>query len=88
MDEAHERSLNIDFILGIVKTLLRKRNDLKLIITSATIDTDKFSKAFDQAPVIEVSGRMYPVEVRYLPSNAPSSAPSDTTASRPLSNWR
>jgi ATP-dependent helicase HrpA len=72
VDEAHERSLNIDFILGIVKTLLHKRNDLKLIITSATIDTDKFSGAFDQAPVIEVSGRMYPVEVRYLPPNAPS----------------
>ena len=72
VDEAHERSLNIDFILGIVKTLLRKRKDLKLIITSATIDTDKFSKAFDNAPVIEVSGRMYPVEVRYLPPNAPS----------------
>ncbi|MBI5594353.1 MAG: ATP-dependent RNA helicase HrpA [Deltaproteobacteria bacterium] len=76
VDEAHERSLNIDFILGIVKTLLRKRNDLKLIITSATIDTDKFSKAFDHAPVIEVSGRMYPVEVRYLPPN-PSSDEND-----------
>lgn len=68
VDEAHERSLNIDFILGIIKTVLKKRNDLRLIITSATIDTDKFSKAFDDAPVIEVSGRMYPVEVRYLPS--------------------
>lgn len=65
VDEAHERSLNIDFILGIVQTLLRKRSDLKLIITSATIDTDKFSQAFGHAPVIEVSGRMYPVEVRY-----------------------
>ncbi|UCD88450.1 MAG: ATP-dependent RNA helicase HrpA, partial [Desulfobacterales bacterium] len=67
VDEAHERSLNIDFILGILKSLLKKRKDLKLIITSATIDTDKFSKAFDNAPVIEVSGRMYPVEVRYYP---------------------
>ena len=85
VDEAHERSLNIDFILGIVKTLLRKRNDLKLIITSATIDTDKFSKAFDHAPVIEVSGRMYPVEVRYLSPNAPSDADEEI---RPLSNWR
>ncbi len=66
VDEAHERSLNIDFILGIIKTILKKRHDLRLIITSATIDTDKFSKAFDDAPVIEVSGRMYPVEVRYL----------------------
>lgn len=66
VDEAHERSLNIDFLLGILKNLRRKRQDLKLIITSATIDTDKFSKAFDDAPVIEVSGRMYPVDVHYL----------------------
>jgi len=66
VDEAHERSLNIDFILGILQTLLRRRDDLKLIITSATIDTQKFSRAFDQAPIIEVSGRMYPVEVQYL----------------------
>ncbi len=69
VDEAHERSLNIDFILGILKSLLKQRKDLKLIITSATIDTDKFSKAFDNAPVIEVSGRMYPVEVRYYPGD-------------------
>ena len=67
VDEAHERSLNIDFILGILKTLLKTRKDLKIVITSATIDTEKFSKAFDNAPVIEVSGRMYPVEIRYLP---------------------
>lgn len=67
VDEAHERSLNIDFILGALKTLLKKRKDLKLVITSATIDTDKFSKAFDNAPIIEVSGRMFPVEMRYLP---------------------
>jgi len=66
VDEAHERSLNIDFILGILKTLLKQRKGLKLIITSATIDTEKFSRAFDNAPVIEVSGRMYPVEVRYF----------------------
>ena len=66
VDEAHERSLNIDFILGILKTLVKKRDDLKLIITSATIDTEKFSKAFGNAPVIEVSGRMYPVDVQYL----------------------
>jgi ATP-dependent helicase HrpA len=65
VDEAHERSLNIDFVLGILQTLLEKRAGLKLIITSATIDTEKFSKAFGGAPVIEVSGRMYPVEVRY-----------------------
>ena len=67
IDEAHERSLNIDFILGILKTLVRKRADLKLIITSATIDTEKFSRAFDNAPIIEVSGRTYPVELRYAP---------------------
>lgn len=66
VDEAHERSLNIDFILGILKNLLKKRRHLKLIITSATIDTEKFSKAFDHAPVIEVSGRMFPVDVRYV----------------------
>ncbi len=65
VDEAHERSLNIDFILGLLKMILRRRRDLKLIITSATIDTAKFSKAFDDAPVIEVSGRMYPVKVIY-----------------------
>ncbi|MBW2193050.1 MAG: ATP-dependent RNA helicase HrpA [Deltaproteobacteria bacterium] len=67
IDEAHERSLNIDFILGYLKTLLIRRSDLNVIITSATIDTEKFSKAFDNAPVIEVSGRMYPVEIRYSP---------------------
>ena len=65
VDEAHERSLNIDFILGILQTLLNHRKNLKVIITSATIDTEKFSKAFGGAPVIEVSGRMYPVDVRY-----------------------
>jgi ATP-dependent helicase HrpA len=66
VDEAHERSLNIDFVLGILKNLIRRRRNLKLIITSATIDTEKFSKAFDDAPIIEVSGRMYPVDVRYM----------------------
>ncbi|MDU3366004.1 MAG: ATP-dependent RNA helicase HrpA, partial [Proteus mirabilis] len=67
IDEAHERSLNIDFILGYLKQLLPKRPDLKVIITSATIDPERFSKHFNQAPVIEVSGRTYPVEVRYRP---------------------
>jgi ATP-dependent helicase HrpA len=67
IDEAHERSLNIDFLLGYLKQLLPKRPDLKVIVTSATIDADRFSKHFDGAPVIEVSGRMYPVEVRYRP---------------------
>lgn len=67
IDEAHERSLNIDFLLGYLKQLLRKRPDLKLIITSATIDTQRFASHFDNAPVIEVSGRTYPVEMRYRP---------------------
>jgi ATP-dependent helicase HrpA len=67
IDEAHERSLNIDFLLGYLKQLLPKRPDLKVIVTSATIDADRFSRHFDGAPVIEVSGRMYPVEVRYRP---------------------
>jgi ATP-dependent helicase HrpA len=66
VDEAHERSLNIDFVLGILKRLVQRRHNLKLVITSATIDTEKFSKAFDDAPVIEVSGRLYPVETRYF----------------------
>ncbi|MBY6223746.1 ATP-dependent RNA helicase HrpA [Ferrimonas balearica] len=67
IDEAHERSLNIDFILGYLKQLLPKRPDLKLIITSATIDVARFSHHFDAAPIIEVSGRTFPVEQRYLP---------------------
>jgi ATP-dependent RNA helicase HrpA len=67
IDEAHERSLNIDFLLGYLKRLLPNRPDLKLIVTSATIDADRFSKHFNDAPVIEVSGRTYPVEVRYRP---------------------
>jgi ATP-dependent helicase HrpA len=67
IDEAHERSLNIDFLLGYLRTLVQKRPDLKVVITSATIDADRFSKHFDNAPVIEVSGRLYPVEVRYRP---------------------
>ena len=67
IDEAHERSLNIDFILGYLKQLLPKRPDLKLIITSATIDPERFSKHFDDAPIIQVSGRTYPVEMRYRP---------------------
>ena len=67
IDEAHERSLNIDFLLGYLKKLAVKRNDLKIVVTSATIDAEKFSRHFDGAPVIEVSGRLYPVEVRYRP---------------------
>lgn len=67
IDEAHERSLNIDFLLGYLKQLLPRRPDLRVIITSATIDTARFSAHFDDAPVIEVSGRSYPVEIRYRP---------------------
>ena len=71
LDEAHERSLNIDFLLGYLKMLLPQRPDLKLIVTSATIDTERFSRHFDDAPVIEVSGRTYPVEMRYRPLDDP-----------------
>ncbi|MCA1805830.1 MAG: ATP-dependent RNA helicase HrpA [Xanthomonadaceae bacterium] len=67
IDEAHERSLNVDFLLGYLKQLLPRRPDLKLIITSATIDPERFSRHFSNAPVIEVSGRTYPVELRYRP---------------------
>ncbi len=67
IDEAHERSLNIDFLLGYLRRLLHKRPDFKLIITSATIDTARFAAHFNHAPVIEVSGRSYPVEIRYRP---------------------
>ena len=67
IDEAHERSLNIDFLLGFLKELCKKRKDLKIIITSATIDTAKFSKHFNDAPIINVEGRSYPVEVEYRP---------------------
>ena len=66
IDEAHERSLNIDFLLGYLKRLLPRRPDLKVVITSATIDVERFAEHFD-APVVEVSGRTYPVEVRYRP---------------------
>jgi ATP-dependent helicase HrpA len=67
IDEAHERSLNIDFLLGFLKRLQRRRKDLRIIITSATIDVDKFSEHFEGAPIISVSGRTYPVETRYVP---------------------
>ncbi len=78
IDEAHERSLNIDFILGHLKQLLPRRPDLKVIITSATIDPERFSQHFDQAPIIEVSGRTYPVELRYRPINDPDAPESDS----------
>ncbi len=70
IDEAHERSLNIDFLLGYLKRLLPRRPDLKVIITSATIDAERFSRHFDGAPVVEVSGRPHPVEIRYRPVEA------------------
>jgi len=72
IDEAHERSLNIDFLLGYLKTLLPRRPELRLIITSATIDTEKFSRHFDDAPVVQVSGRGYPVDIIYQPFDAES----------------
>ena len=69
LDEAHERSLNIDFLLGYLKKILPKRPDLKLVITSATIDTEAFSTHFNNAPVIAVSGRTYPVDIHYRPQD-------------------
>ncbi len=79
LDEAHERSLNIDFLLGYLKGLLARRKDLKLVVTSATIDTEAFSRHFDNAPVIEVSGRMYPVDVVYQPSETVSEERGDVS---------
>ena len=73
IDEAHERSLNIDFLLGYLKTLLPRRPDLKIIITSATIDPERFSRHFNEAPIVEVSGRGFPVEIRYQPVDEESS---------------
>ena len=70
IDEAHERSLNIDFLLGYLKNLLARRKDLKLIITSATIDPERFAQHFDGAPIITAEGRTYPVELRYAPPEA------------------
>ncbi|MFI4882540.1 MAG: ATP-dependent RNA helicase HrpA [Phycisphaerales bacterium JB064] len=67
VDEAHERSLNIDFLLGYLKRLMPRRPDLRIIITSATIDPERFSRHFDDAPILEVSGRTYPVDIRYEP---------------------
>src|SRR5919198_101034 len=67
LDEAHERSLNIDFLLGYVKRLVERRPELRVVVTSATIDAERFSRHFNGAPVIEVSGRLYPVDVRYRP---------------------
>ncbi|MBT8143100.1 MAG: ATP-dependent RNA helicase HrpA, partial [Gammaproteobacteria bacterium] len=77
IDEAHERSVNIDFLLGYLKTLLPRRPDLRVVIMSATIDPQKFSAHFDDAPVIEVSGRTYPVEIRYQPGDEDSDSSED-----------
>ncbi len=85
VDEAHERSLNIDFVLGLIKQLLIRRRDLRLVITSATIDTAKFAAAFDDAPIIDVTGRMYPVRVRYLPPRLLAAQPQDEELTLPES---
>src|SRR5215210_4167520 len=79
VDEAHERSLNIDFLLGYLARILPRRPDLKLIITSATIDPERFSRHFGGAPIVEVSGRTYPVELRYRPLADPDDADRDQT---------
>lgn len=79
IDEAHERSLNIDFLLGYLKQLLPKRPDLKVIVTSATIDTSRFSAHFQDAPVVEVEGRTFPVEVRYRPIEGGSDSDGERT---------
>ncbi|MGZ5085043.1 MAG: ATP-dependent RNA helicase HrpA, partial [Usitatibacter sp.] len=82
VDEAHERSLNIDFLLGYLRRLVEARPELKVIVTSATIDTERFSRFFGGAPVIEVSGRTYPVEVRYRPEFFEREDPSEGLAGR------
>ncbi len=87
IDEAHERSLNIDFLLGYLRSLLPRRPDLKLVVTSATIDAERFSRHFASAagpaPVIEVSGRLYPVEIRWRPLLEAAPAPGDGVAREP-----
>lgn len=83
LDEAHERSLNIDFLLGYLQGLLKRRPDFRLIVTSATIDTEAFSAAFDNAPIIQVSGRLYPVDIRYAPIGSPSFASNDNPDDAP-----
>ena len=77
IDEAHERSLNVDFLLGYLKQLLPRRPDLRVVVTSATIDPERFAQHFDGAPIVEVSGRGYPVELRYRPPAEPGAAERD-----------
>ncbi|MEW6668786.1 MAG: ATP-dependent RNA helicase HrpA [Thermodesulfobacteriota bacterium] len=79
IDEAHERNLNIDFLLGILRTLLPSRPDLHIIISSATLDTEKFSLAFQNAPLVQVKGRVYPVEVEYMPLDEKQEEAGDVT---------
>ena len=86
LDEAHERSLNIDFLLGYLKTLLPRRPELKVIISSATLEADRFSDYFNGAPVIEVSGRTYPVEMRYRPPAEVDNAKKDGAPNKPAAN--
>lgn len=86
IDEAHERSLNIDFLLGYIRQLLPKRPDLKVIVTSATIDPERFSRHFYDAPIIEVSGRTYPVEVRYRPPDEEALGESDDVLQTSIAN--
>ena len=86
IDEAHERSLNIDFLLGYLKTLLPKRPDLKLIVTSATIDVDRFAEHFSDAPVIEIAGRSFPVEIEYLDELSEFNAEADNDAANKVSS--
>ncbi|MEO8998932.1 MAG: DEAD/DEAH box helicase, partial [Rhodanobacter sp.] len=85
IDEAHERSLNIDFLLGYLKQLAKKRPELKIIVTSATIDTARFAEHFDGAPVVEVEGRAYPVELRWRPVGGQSHFSQPKSDSDPLS---
>ncbi len=86
IDEAHERSLNIDFLLGYLKQLLPKRPELKLIVTSATIDPERFARHFGGAPVVEISGRTYPVELRYRPPDDPSAGERDDAMQTAISD--
>ena len=84
IDEAHERTLNIDFLLGYLKGILPKRPDLRVIVSSATLELDRFAAFFDGAPVVQVSGRMFPVETIYRPPTADEVDLADTVANR----WR